>query len=190
MSDEELIERLLAGDTAALAALVEQYSSPVYRLVHRILTGAGTEQDVEECVSDVFHAAWRKIGQYDAAKAPLATWLLILAKYQALERRRELAGAGAAVLPVGDNTLVSDACAPEQELARAERRQEIQAALEQLPPLDRELVYRRYFLEERVDRLAEALALTRQAADNRLWRARKTLRAILQKEAAIDGGGV
>lgn len=188
MSDEELVISLRAGDPAALGALIERYATPVYRLVHRILAGAGTEQDVEECASDVFHAAWRKIGQYDAARAPLVTWLLILAKYQALERRR--AGGSPAMAPVreAEVTLVSAVPTPEEQLATAERRQEVQAALAQLPPLDRELVYRRYFLEERVDRLAEALGLTRQAADNRLWRARAALRAILHKEASIGGG--
>jgi RNA polymerase sigma-70 factor (ECF subfamily) len=60
-----------------------------------------------------------------------------------------------------------------------EQRQAVQAALQQLPRLERELIYRRYFLEQRVEEAADALNLTRQAADNRLWRARKALRELL-----------
>lgn len=181
MSEPELIQGLINRDPAALSALVDSYAASVYALVSRILAGAGSAQDAEECTSDVFHAAWQRVGQYDPARAPLKTWLLILAKYQALERRRQLLRQ--AGLPDAPEPAPLEE--PQQALAEAEERQEIQKALDQLPPMDRELVYRRYFMDERVDDLARALGLTRQAADNRLWRARKALRQLLswwQKE--------
>lgn len=99
MTDAELIAGLRARDSTALALLVSTFATPVYRLVHRLLAEIGNEQDVEECASDVFHAAWLRIEQVDPARAPLKTWLLVLARYQALEQRRTLlrrAGLGAA----------------------------------------------------------------------------------------------
>lgn len=179
MNDADLADGLRRRDPAALAALVDAYADPVYRLVRRILAGAGRPEDVEECANDVFVAAWERIARFDPARAPLRTWLLMLAKYEALQRRRALGLAPEAGLLDEEAGVAGETMSPEDQLAQGEERQAIQAALDALAPLDKQLVYRRYFLGERVDRLAAALGLTRQAADNRLWRARRFLRARL-----------
>lgn len=180
MSDEEILRRLKARDPAGLSALVDAYAGPVYALAARILDGFGSQQDVEECASDAFYAAWERVGGFDSARAPLKTWLLMLAKYAALERRRHLsAGQPGLDLAEVEPWVTEPGAGPEEQLATAERRAELQQALDALAPVDRELVYRRYFVGERVDRVAGDLGLTRQAADNRLWRARKQLREFL-----------
>jgi RNA polymerase sigma-70 factor, ECF subfamily len=176
MNDADLAHGLRQRDPTSLAALVDAYADPVYRLVRRILAGAGRPEDVEECANDVFVAAWERIDRFDPARAPLRTWLLMLAKYEALRRRRAL-GHGPEVGWLDEaQDLPGAEVPPEEALARREERQAIQTALNELPPIEKQLVYRRYFLGERVDRLAAALGLTRQAADNRLWRARQFLR--------------
>lgn len=177
MTDPEIIQGLRRREAAALGALVEQYADPVYRLVRRILGGADRLEDAEECANDVFQAAWERIDRFEPERAPLRTWLLILAKYTALARLRALRRSREEDWPTDE--LPGQAEGPEALLAQAEERQAIQAALDGLPPVEKQLIYRRYFLGEQVDRLAEAFGLTRQAADNRLWRARRTLRARL-----------
>jgi RNA polymerase sigma-70 factor (ECF subfamily) len=68
---------------------------------------------------------------------------------------------------------------PERLILAAEERDQLMRALATLPPIDKELVYRRYFLYESVEQIAADLGLSRQAADNRLWRTRKALRIAL-----------
>lgn len=177
LTDDQLAAGLRGRDPAALAGAIDAHGSAVYRLVRRILAGAGSEQDVEECASDVFLAAWERVSRYEPARAPFRTWLLMQAKYLALDRRRHLLrqaepGCGREFHP-------DPAPDPAAVLTAAAERKRIQHALAQLPPLDRELIYRRYFLGERVDDVAGSLGLTRQAADNRLWRARRALRRYL-----------
>ncbi len=152
--------------------------NPAYALCARILEGIGTGQDVEECVSDAFYAAWRNAGDYRPDRAPLRTWLLMQAKYVALERRRRLTRRHESAGLETDERPAPDP-PPDESLATAEERRRLQSALDKLPPVDRELVYRRYFLDEKVADLAVAFGLTRQAADNRLWRARQALRSAL-----------
>lgn len=184
MSDDELVAGLLARRPAALAALIDAYGAPVFTLCSRILAGVGTAQDIEECTSDAFHGAWQQIARFDPARAPLRTWILMLAKYQALERRRRLQPPLATVAQPE-----AGLPGPETELLAAEERQQVGAALAALSPLDRQLVYRRYYLDERVDTIARDLGLTRPAADNRLWRARATLRRLLGvSEEVADHG--
>lgn len=185
MSDDELILGLRHRDPAALAALMDAYLTPVYALCTRILAGAGTSQDAEECASDAFHLAWRQIEQYDSTRAPLRTWLLMLAKYAALERRRRLQKRAIRLISLpGTESRANAAQCLDKDLADAETRERLQAALGSLTPLDRELIYRHHFLGETTKALADALTLTPQAVDNRLWRARRQLKAFL---SANDG---
>ena len=177
MTDDELLHELRSRNPAALEALADAYGAPVYALVHRVLAGAGTAQDVEECTGDVLYLAWERAAGFDPGRAPLRTWLLMLAKYQALETRRRLLRQAGSVAVSALEYDPQDQ--PETALATREEREAVQQALDQLPPMEKELVYRRYFLGERVDAAAAALGLTRQAADNRLWRARKTLKGLL-----------
>lgn len=82
--------RFSRGDKQALADVMDYYGTDVLRLVKRILGGCGRAEDAEECVSDVFLAAWNNIERYDPVRASFRTWIFLLAKYKALDLRRKL----------------------------------------------------------------------------------------------------
>jgi RNA polymerase sigma-70 factor, ECF subfamily len=194
LADSELHIRLVRRETKALGIFIRLNSSSVYALVQRILIGLGNNQDVEECCSDVFHTAWEQINEFDPTRATLRTWLLMLTRYKALDYRKKLAR----TMEQSQDPVILHALpdpspeTPETKLLQQEEQKRILNALEALQPLDKELVYRRYFLFEPVQTIAPELGLTRQAADNRLYRARKTLRSLLEEnvgeEAAIHEG--
>ncbi|MGE6228015.1 hypothetical protein [Paenibacillus chitinolyticus] len=58
-SEEWLVRGMSKQNPAALEAIMDLYASNIYGLVHRILQGAVSREDIEECVSDVF-AAWNR----------------------------------------------------------------------------------------------------------------------------------
>jgi len=187
MNDQEMHQKLQDRDQEALKKLVDLYSAPVFKLVTYILKGVGSEQDVEECCSDVFFTCWNEIDRYQPDRASLRTFLLMLAKYISLDCRRKLTQKQPQVYSLEERNLKgSEAMGttnlPEELVELKEQRQKILRALETLSPLDKELLYRRYFLYERIEDLAEEKKLSRQAVDNRLWRARKILRAYLHEE--------
>ncbi len=187
MNDQEMYQKLQDRDQEALRKLVDLYSATVYKLVSYILKGVGSEQDVEECCSDVFFTCWNEIDRYQPDRSTLRTFLLMLAKYISLDRRRKLTRKHPQIYSLEESKLkgkeaIGATNLPEELLEQKEQRQKILRALEMLSPLDKELVYRRYFLYEKIEDLAEKKELSRQAVDNRLWRARKILRAYLQNE--------
>ena len=193
MNDQEMYQKLQDRDHEALRKLVDLYSAPVFKLVSYILEGVGSEEDVEECCSDVFFTCWNEIGRYQPDRASLRTFLLMLAKYTSLNQRRKLTQKQSQVYSLEENKLkgreaIGTTNLPEECLEQKEGRQKILQALETLSPLDKELVYRRYFLYEKIEDLAEKKELSRQALDNRLWRARKILRAYLQDEEKGTAG--
>ncbi len=140
--------------------------------------------EIEVVSVEAFNAAWDAASRFDPARAPLRTWLLMHAKYAALEHRRREARwhhgqPPSAAQPDPD---------PLETISAREARSRVQNALDRLPALDREIVYRRYFLEEDIAVLAQDLGLSRGAVDNRLWRARGALREMLRVEDGEDGG--
>ncbi|MTI85524.1 MAG: sigma-70 family RNA polymerase sigma factor [Firmicutes bacterium] len=172
MEDKILVAGIKKRRSRSLEAAIDKYGPTVYALCARILGNPAGQQDVEECVSDTFLAAWQRIGQFKAERGSFRTWLLMLGRYQALDMRRRLSGN----VQVADITTMqlSDA-ASAREFSGIEERQILQRALSELDKMDRELVYRRYYLFESVEQLAKDYNLTSKAVYNRLWRARKFL---------------
>lgn len=193
--DEQTIHRqLLARDPAGLDALVNQLGHKVYRLVQLVMGGLGNQQDVEEVVSDALVAAWARASEFDPARSTLTNWVLMLAKYAALDRRRALRrqnldeAGQAKVIPLEAAPEPAAAASEEQALADADQAA-VHEALRRLPPAERELLVRRYFFEEPLAEMAQDLGLTRGALDTRLWRARQHLKQLLGEERGVQASG-
>jgi RNA polymerase sigma-70 factor, ECF subfamily len=195
--DDTLWQGLATRDARALEALIIRYSREVAYFVRMVLEGVGTAQDAEECVSDLFIAVWDEIGTFDPARGTLRTWLTMRAKYLALDRRRQLQRRQAHAVPLDRPTdpygaadsraanevpryHLADSESLEGMLVRREQQEQLRAALEELPELDRLLVYMRYFRLSTTEEIAAHTGLTRRAIDTRLWRTRKSLRDTLE----------
>lgn len=193
--DESAVHRqVLDGDPRGLEALVRQLGPRVYRLAQLALGRVGTPQDAEEVAGDAFAAAWRRIGEYDPARASLTGWVLMLTKYAALERRRRLLRRDGARGQAGVGSL---ALAPEpvaeagtdEAMLRREELENLHLALRRLPELERELVVRRYYFGDSIADLAVETGLSRGAVDTRLWRARATLKALMSEGREVGSDG-
>jgi RNA polymerase sigma-70 factor (ECF subfamily) len=195
--DDTLWQGLATRDARALEALIMRYSREVAYFVRMVLEGVGTAQDAEECVSDLFIAAWEEIDTFDPARGTLRTWLTMRAKYLALDRRRQLQRRSAHAISLDrpadghgnaeahaagevPQHYLADAESLEGLLLRREQQQQLRAALDELPELDRLLVYMRYFRLSTTEEIAARTGLTRRAIDTRLWRTRKALRDMLE----------
>ncbi|MCR3921403.1 MAG: sigma-70 family RNA polymerase sigma factor [Firmicutes bacterium] len=184
MEEQEIHQRLLREDTSALELVMDRYGSCVYKLAATILRD-GNKGMIEECCSDVFVAVWEKKHQFNPQRGNFRTWVLILARYQALDYRRHLLRQRA-VEDLYQDDSVTDAAdpggTPETYLMQKELRVQLIAALETLPVSMKDVLYRRYFLEESIEDMAEELGLSRGAVDNRLWRARHALKLYLHEQ--------
>ena len=157
----------------ALAYIMDTYTHNLYGLVHRILEGVGRKEDVEECVADVFITAWNRADEFDGERAPLRTWLLILAKYKALDYRRQIQRQTAAL---GLSEKASEENNLEDTVLAKEYARQIRHAVDALEEPDRSIFYKKYFYYESVQSIAEQLGLSKKAIENRLFRSRNLLR--------------
>jgi RNA polymerase sigma-70 factor (ECF subfamily) len=181
--DAEADRRLLVGIASksadSLARLYDRYASVVYGLARRIVV---TSEDAEEVVQDVFGQVWRDAGRYQAARASVAGWIVMLTRTRAIDRLRAKrarpdlgAGAGA---PVEIATSVDDPN-PEQLSISAQQVSRLRDALTTLPESLRAIVELAYFEGLTHSEIADRTQLPLGTVKTRLRSAMATLRGVL-----------
>jgi RNA polymerase sigma-70 factor (ECF subfamily) len=186
-SQTTLIDRLKAGDEAALETLFNLHSAKLYNVALRILSGDRSE--AEEVIQDVFLTAFRKAQMFHG-NSQFSTWLYRLTVNAALGRIRRSKknqqvqydeylpkfqrDGHHQVRPVVDwsNSL-------DEKYRQQEARDFLAQALAQLKPVDKSVVILSD-LEGLSDKeIAATLNLTVAAVKTRLHRARLFLRGKL-----------
>lgn len=84
-SEVELINLLLAGDTAALTKLYCGYSATLLGVISKIVKNEEAARDV---LQETFIKIWKGLPQYDASKGRLFTWMSKLARNMAIDHLR------------------------------------------------------------------------------------------------------
>jgi RNA polymerase sigma-70 factor (ECF subfamily) len=169
--DAALAAAALDGDDAARAQIVARHAPAVYRTAHRLLRDA---HDAHDATQDTFAKAFAKLHTFDPTRS-LRAWLLGIARNTAIDehrRRRRLSGA-----PVPD--LPSEAPGPSAETSRRQRAAAVHAALDDLPPMYREILVLYHFEHLKYVEISEALELPLGTVMNRIFRARAKLRDAL-----------
>jgi RNA polymerase sigma-70 factor (ECF subfamily) len=83
-----LMDRLAAGEQAALGEFYDRYAGLVNALALRILRDGA---DAEDIVQEVFLQAWRQAARFDTARGTPEAWLCTIARSRALDRLRKRA---------------------------------------------------------------------------------------------------
>lgn len=178
-ADRELVERFAHDAPGAFEAVVAAHEARVTRLAHRLL-GWASRGDVDDVVQDVFFAAYQHRTRF-AARASLGTWLTAITvnrcrSHQRRQRvRRLLFRRRASEAPPPAAPPAS------HESASVETSAKVRAAVQALPPRDREVIVLRYFEHLDAAEIARATGLSRNAVEVRLHRARARLAEMLGK---------
>jgi RNA polymerase sigma-70 factor (ECF subfamily) len=189
-----LVERLRAGDAAALETLMGEYASRVYRLAVGITRD---QADAEEVVQDVFLTLATKSATFEGRSA-LGSWIYRITTNAALNKRRgkrrQVETSLEEHLPTfladghreGDRTyLLTDwSQSPERELLSGEARRVLERALDALPARYRAVLTLRDVEELSNDQVAELLGESLASVKSRLHRARQALREQLTRALA------
>lgn len=91
MRDEAIIRAIQRGDEGAIAGVITRYARLMWSVAGSVLRGVGSDQDVEECVADVFVYLWQHPDKFDPRRGSLRSWLAVVARSQAVDRCRALA---------------------------------------------------------------------------------------------------
>src|SRR5712691_10114793 len=185
-TEEELVQRLQAGDATAFDALFRQCCGKVFHQATRLL---GNAAEAEEVAQEVFLAVYEKVHTF-RGDAAFATWLYRLTANAALARlRRRQRSKEVAIedyLPQFQTDghhlvrpVVDWSANLEERLGEAQLHQLLREAIELLQPLDKAVLVLSDFEDLSNKEIGEALGLTVLAVKARLHRARLFLRGQL-----------
>lgn len=173
MTDEKLMQAIAARDEAAMNRLIDKYSRLLWSAAAAVLRPTGSDEDLEECVADVFVSLWLHPEKFDPRRGTLKSYLAMVARSRALNRRLRLQRQAA--LPLEELPPSAEPEAP-ADLEARERSETLHAAIDTLGEPDREILLRRYYWDQKPKEIAAALDLPVKQIENRLYRAKRFLR--------------
>jgi RNA polymerase sigma factor (sigma-70 family) len=177
-SDEELMAQVSAKKQEALNPLYRRYAPLIFHIASQTLDAAGAE----EIVQDVFLAIWNKADTFDPARGPFRPWMLQIAHFRILNELRRRSRRPQLDPGVSDEGLekLSDPNPEPVEAAwNAYRREAIQAAVDKLPPPQRQALRLAFFEDLTHDQVADALNLPLGTVKTRIRTALHVLHANL-----------
>lgn len=192
----DLLERVRAGDQPALAELYAKHRDKLRRMVqlrldHR-LAGRVSPSDV---LQEAYIDAVKRIDHYfEKPDQPFFGWLRLVVGQRLADVHREHLAQKRAVsnevpmdrtAPGADSAclaacLLGSGTSPSNAAARGESFLKLEGALEQMDPLDREVLALRHFEELSNTETAELLGIQPAAASKRYVRALARLKQILE----------
>jgi RNA polymerase sigma-70 factor (ECF subfamily) len=186
LSDDDVVRRVLAGETALFEALMRRYNQRLYRVARAILRDDGEAEDV---MQHAYVQAYTHLGQF-AGRSSFATWLTRIAVHEALararRRRRDLPTLSLA--EPGEEamvTLKSEDPNPEQLALQGELCALLESSIQELPVAYRSVLVLREVEGLSTAETADCLEITEDAVKTRLHRARALLREELFERAGI-----
>lgn len=178
-----------ADEPMAFELLMQRNEPRVAAFLQRFV---GNRQIAEDLVQEVFLRVYKHRASY-RAEAKFTTWLYRIAHNAALnalraQRRRpetkfseisqkrssETTGIG-----FEDGVMTRSGATPTREIARAEMRRVVRAAVEKLPPRQREALILSRFNGMSYQEVADVMKMTPQAVKSLLCRARLNLKTAL-----------
>src|SRR5262245_38031444 len=191
---DSLLDRAARGDVLSVGELFERHRERLRRMVQfRLDDRIHARVDPSDVLQEVFVEYSRALPDYARnPEYPVFLWLRFLTgmKLNAIHRhhlgvkardpRREVSLAGP---PASSGSIASfllgNSSSPSEAARRADTQARIQDALNQMDPIDREVLALRHFEQLTNQETAAALGLSEAAASNRFVRALRRLKKIL-----------
>jgi len=180
-SDEELLERIAAGDGTAMRVLFSRHHLRLHRFVLRTVRD---EAVAEDAVSDTFLDVWRQAGEF-SGRSRVTTWLMSIARFKALSALRKRRESG--LDEDWAAGIADEADTPEVISQKLDKGTAIRLCMDRLSVEHREVLDLVYYHEASVEEVAEIVGIPEGTVKTRLFHARKKLAELL-KAAGIDRG--
>lgn len=172
-----LIQRMAAGDEAALGRLYDLTLSRVYGLALKI---TGRRDLAEEVCVETYWQSWREATRYDALRGQPLAWLMVMTRTRALDALRRLDRVTYCADP--ETHLESESCpdaSPLDQLLHSEQSGALKQALATLTPTQRQMVALAFYKDLSHQEISDHTGLPLGTVKSHLKRAQASLRGVL-----------
>jgi RNA polymerase sigma-70 factor (ECF subfamily) len=174
MTDEQdVIQRVLDGDTESFRWLVDRYAGPVVRMIRNI---TGDSHTCEDITQEVLLAAYVKLRTFDPHQSRFSTWLFTIARNKsvnAAKRKKPLC--------LADTPERTEGRGPEEAAAGGELLAALEEALLRLPVHQRTVFVLAEFEQLPYETIAQIEGVRVGTIKSRVNRARTRLREALNR---------
>jgi RNA polymerase sigma-70 factor, ECF subfamily len=189
-TDEEVVERVLNGETALYEIILRRYNQRLYRVARAIVRN---DAEAEDVMQDAYVRAYQNLRQFEG-RSPFSAWLTKIAVHEALARLRQRrkfdqldSGSEEGDFVVEPATQAPD---PETATSAAEITRLLEQTLLTLPEQYRAVLMLRDIEEMSTADTAAVLDLTEENVKVRLHRGRAMLRRELVERMGASTKGV
>lgn len=176
-TDEQLVERVQAGDRQAAETLVRRYTTPLYNFAYRF---TGNREEAQEVAQEALLKALKNVDRFDP-RYKFSSWVFRICRNHSIDRKRrkrpaaelneEITADPGHADPDGTGTR-----SPERGAMQSEQNVMLHRALEQLGEKYREIIVLYHFSGLSYTDIADTLQIPQGTVMNRLFRARRKLR--------------
>lgn len=183
ISDDQIIERTLAGETDAFSLLVRRWERPIYGLSLRML---GRDEDARDVCQETFLAAFRNLRKF-RGDAKFSSWLYRIALNACHSRLRKNNGTFEQSIDQEDDEgrkfELADTNAEHmpERLQRDQKAALVRKALHALPAEMRQVIIMKEYEELTFAEIADILEIPVSTVKSRLYTGLQQMRARLDK---------
>ncbi len=181
LTSNELREHLRRSPSDCHRALMKEYGRYVYAIVFNKLRNCGTEEDIEECVSDVFADLFIRFEYDDQYAGDLKPYIGTVAKNKAIDCYRRLSAKNSRMVYTDEDDmqeLASD-FSVDDTVDDHELRHVLLSAIDSLGEPDSTILIQKFYYNRNSTEIAQAVSMTPTAVRTRCTRAMTKLRAML-----------
>ncbi len=173
LTDQQLIQNVLGGDTASYETLLARYRSQLYAAT---LQRCSDPQDAKDILQETIVKAYLNLDRYDPSYA-FGQWIHTIARNLFIDYTRKKKS-GSMLVNAGDTRNVdaaSDTLNPEERIISSQSHSQLSELLEKLPPHYREMLELRFWSEYSYEEIAEKLGKPIGTVKTQIHRARERL---------------
>jgi RNA polymerase sigma-70 factor (ECF subfamily) len=181
----QLIERALEGDQKAYSDIVSRFREQIYHFIFRMVKDKAQAEDLTQ---ETFIKAFRALASFNSNYA-FSTWLYKIAANNCIDyfRKKKLATTSIDTpIKAKDGELQRDFPdqdqGPESELISKEQTNQIQTAIDSLPPKYKEAILLRHSQDKSYEEISEELDIPLGTVKVRIFRAREMLKARMKDQ--------
>ena len=177
MRDEKILSAVKNRDEKVMSRIIEKYSKLLWKVVSSILINAGSVEDIEECVADVFIDLWLNPDKYNPEKSKLSSYLSIMARTNAIDKYRQIARRKE--VPI-EEIVVTYKSEIIDGIIKNEEKEKLISLIKKLEETDREIIIRRFYYGQKPKEIAVALDMQGKQVENRLYQTKLKLKKMIQ----------
>lgn len=178
ISDAELVDRALQGDSEAESLLTDRHYKTAISAAYSVL---GNVDQAHDCAQEAFLEAKRRLDSL-REKSKFGNWIYGIARQQAiLIVRKQKQHREAMITKTDESKRIIPIKSPPEQMSKEEKLESIRRALNEVNEIYREVLILKYIDGRSHEDIARILSISAAAVDKRLMRGKDLLRESLDR---------